>query len=176
MMIELRPASKADIPHLERWDQQPHVIRATSDDPNADTAFEDADWSEELAAQDQYNQFFIAEIDGRPIGAIQMIDPRNEPTHYWGDIEPGLRALDIWIGEREMLGQGYGTQMMTTTINICFSHPDVTAIVIDPLASNHDAHRFYQRLGFQPVGRRIFGKDDCLVHRLERNDWKGPDA
>jgi aminoglycoside 6'-N-acetyltransferase len=48
----------------------------------------------------------------------------------------------------------------------------VTAIVIDPLASNTRAHGFYQRLGFEPEGRRMFGDDDCLVHRLTRKTWQ----
>ncbi|MEL6831284.1 MAG: GNAT family N-acetyltransferase, partial [Pseudomonadota bacterium] len=33
-------------------------------------------------------------------------------------------------------------------------------------------HRFYQRLGFRPIGRRMFEDDDCLVHRLDRADWR----
>jgi aminoglycoside 6'-N-acetyltransferase len=47
----------------------------------------------------------------------------------------------------------------------------VTAVVIDPLASNVRAHRFYERLGFKPISRRTFGDDDCLVHELTRSDW-----
>ena len=175
-MVRLRPATLEDVIHLERWDEQPHVIRCTTDDPNADKAFSDADWTEELEAQDQYNQFLIGEVNGQPIGAMQMIDPHFESTHYWGEIDQGLRALDIWIGEPDALNNGYGTHMMTQAINMCFATPDVTAIVIDPLNSNTDAHRFYQRLGFKPIGRRTFDEDDCLVHRLERKDWKGTDT
>jgi aminoglycoside 6'-N-acetyltransferase len=62
--------------------------------------------------------------------------------------------------------------MMAAVINRCFEEPSVTAIVIDPLNSNTEAHRFYQRLGFKMVGRRMFGEDDCLAHRLERVDWR----
>jgi aminoglycoside 6'-N-acetyltransferase len=40
--------------------------------------------------------------------------------------------------------------------------------VIDPLASNVRAIRFYERLGFRAIERRMFGADDCLVMRLER--------
>jgi aminoglycoside 6'-N-acetyltransferase len=47
----------------------------------------------------------------------------------------------------------------------------VTAVLIDPLASNTRAHVFYQRLGFRFVERRQFGLDDCFVYRLERADW-----
>jgi aminoglycoside 6'-N-acetyltransferase len=169
--IKLRPATLEDVPLLERWDREPHVISATSDDPNAEEAF-GADWREELAMQSEVFQYLIAELDGRPIGAMQIIDPHLEPTHYWGDIEPNLRALDIWIGEASDLGKGYGEQMMREAMARCFSNPGVTAIVIDPLASNTRAHKFYQRLGFEPVGRRMFGADDCLVHRLTRAQWE----
>lgn len=65
-----------------------------------------------------------------------------------------------------------GDAMMRAVIDRCFADLAVNAIVIDPLTSNTDAHRFYQRLGFKIVGRRLFGEDDCLVHRLDRADWR----
>ncbi|MBW4489639.1 MAG: acetyltransferase [Trichocoleus desertorum ATA4-8-CV12] len=53
----------------------------------------------------------IAEIEGRAIGFIQIIDPTLEESHYWGDIAANLRAIDIGIGEATDLGKGYGTKM-----------------------------------------------------------------
>ena len=173
LAVILRPATLADVPHLKRWDTAPHVIAATSDDPDADVAFEDAVWADEVHNDDPANAYFIAELDGRPIGAMQVIDPALEVTHYWGrDCPPNLRAMDIWIGEPDCLNQGYGTQMMTLALDAAFSDPAIEAVIIDPLASNTDAHRFYQRLGFRPVQRRDFDGDDCLVHRLNRADWR----
>jgi aminoglycoside 6'-N-acetyltransferase len=172
-MITLRHATLADVPTLVRWDHEPHVISSTTDDPDAENAFEGIVWEEEIAASSDVSRYWIAELDGRPIGAMQIIDPHLEPTHYWGEIAPNLRALDIWIGEAGELGKGYGEQMMRTAIDLCFADPAVTAIVIDPLASNTRAHKFYQRLGFRPIGRRLFNdEDDCLVHELTRADWE----
>lgn len=171
--IRLRPAVVADAPLLHAWDREPHVIRAVTDDPEAEVAFDGADWAQELADPSPVSFFLIGEENGRPVGAMQVIDPELEPTHYWGEIEPNLRALDIWLGPADALGRGVGTAMMGLAIEACFAEPEVTAIIIDPLASNAEAHRFYQRLGFRPVGRRMFGPDDCLVHRLERADWLG---
>jgi aminoglycoside 6'-N-acetyltransferase len=170
--IVLRRAELSDVPLLDRWDRQPHVISATTDDPAAEKAFQDTYWPDELAAQDEHSRYLIAELDGRPIGAMQMIDPHQEGTHYWGAIQPNLRALDIWIGEPDCLGKGYGETMMRLAFQLCFADPAVTAIVIDPLASNARAHKFYRRLGFEPVGRQMFGDDDCLVHELMRVDWQ----
>ena len=62
-------------------------------------------------------------------------------------------------------------ELMRLALERCFSDPRVTGIVIDPLASNERAHRFYRRMGFKPVGRRTFGRDVCLVHELTRRDW-----
>jgi aminoglycoside 6'-N-acetyltransferase len=171
-MMKLRPATVCDIPTLTAWDREPHVIAATTDDPDADEAHEGVTWRDEIAMQSDAYRYFIAELEGRPIGAMLMIDPHLEPTHYWGEIEPNLRALDIWIGPADMLGRGYGMQMMRAAIALCFADPAVTGIVIDPLASNTRAHAFYRRLGFQPEGRRLFhGEDDCRVHRLTRADY-----
>lgn len=175
--VILRPATPADVPTLEAWDRQPHVIACSSDRPDLEVAFDGIDWAEELAERSEVSFYDIAEVaqDGvwRPIGVMQVCDPHLEPTHYWGEIEPGLRAMDIWIGPPDALNRGYGTQMMTLAADAAFADPTVRAIVIDPLNSNTDAHRFYRRLGFEVVGRRMFDEDDCLVHRLTREAWAG---
>jgi aminoglycoside 6'-N-acetyltransferase len=170
--LTLRRATLDDVPTLERWDREPHVIAATTDDKDVEKAFGDHDWRVEIPKQSDVSEFLIAELDGRPIGAMQVIDPHLEPTHYWGDIEPNLRALDIWIGDAADHGKGYGETMMRLAFQRCFADPAVTAIMIDPLASNTRAHKFYQRIGFVPVGRQILGEDDCLVHRLTREAWR----
>jgi aminoglycoside 6'-N-acetyltransferase len=134
-------------------------------DPN-----DDWEWEVELARSPDWREQLIAEVDGRPIGFVQIIDPAREDSHYWGDVPASLRAIDIWIGEESDLGRGYGTEMMRLALARCFAPPEVTAVLIDPLASNERAHRFYRRLGFRPIERRRFGADDCLVHRIDRTD------
>jgi len=158
--LTLRPATIADAPLLRHWDEQPHVLAS---DPNDDWM-----WEVELTRHPEWREQLIAEDRGRPVCFLQIIDPLREDSHYWGDVPPNLRAIDIWIGSEDDLGKGYGTLMMRLALERCFASPEVEAVIIDPLASNTRAHRFYQRLGFVPVGRRRFGEDDCLVHRLDR--------
>jgi aminoglycoside 6'-N-acetyltransferase len=162
-MVNLRPATSGDLELLRHWDEQPHNIAA---DPN-----DDWDWEVELDRTPDWREQLIAELDDRAIGFIQIIDPAREDSHYWGDVPANLRALDIWIGEEQDLGQGYGTQMMQLALDRCFADRAVTAVLVDPLASNTRSHRFYQRLGFKFVERRQFGKDDCFVYRLDRSHW-----
>src|SRR5688572_16148337 len=164
-MMNLRPVTITDLALLRHWDEQPHVIAS---DPNDDWG-----WEVELQRSPDWREQLIAELDGRPIGFVQIIDPAREESHYWGDAPPNLRAIDIWIGEPDARGLGHGTTIMRLAIERCFADPAVTAVLIDPLASNLAAHRFYERLGFRPVGRRMFGQDDCLVFRLDRPDARG---
>jgi aminoglycoside 6'-N-acetyltransferase len=162
--VTLRAAGPDDAPILRRWDEAPHVVAS---DPNDEWG-----WEIELARSPDWREQLMAELDGRPIGFIQIIDPKHEESHYWGDaVEDDLRAIDIWIGEASDLGKGYGTQMMRLALERCFAPPQVTAVIIDPLASNVRAHPFYERLGFRFVERRQFGADDCLVYRLSRDEW-----
>ena len=158
--VRLRPAGPADLALLRRWDDQPHVLAS---DPN-----DDWEWETELGRSPDWREQLVAEVDGRPIGFVQIIDPQREESHYWGDVPPGLRAVDLWIGEESDLGKGYGTKMMELALARCFADPQVRAVLIDPLASNARAHRFYERMGFRFVERRSFGRDECFVYRLDR--------
>ncbi len=162
-MINLRPATPSDLTLLQHWDKQLHVIACDPDD--------DWDWELELARDPEWREQLIAEIDSRPIGVIQIINPAQEDSHYWGNIASNLRAIDIWIGEQTDLGKGYGTIMMQLALIRCFADPLVTAVLVDPLASNTRAHRFYERLGFEFVEQRQFGDDECFVYQLNRENW-----
>ena len=162
--MRLRPATVADLALLRDWDTRPHVAAATG----ADGAF---DWARELPRRSDWRLLLIAEMGGRPVGVLQIIDPAREETRYWGEVEADLRAIDIWIGEASDLGRGHGTAMMRLALECCFADPRVKAVLVDPLAANTGARRFYERLGFRAIERRLFGNDDCVVYRLEREVW-----
>jgi aminoglycoside 6'-N-acetyltransferase len=161
MHITLRPATPDDLALLEYWDTKPHVIAS---DPNGDW-----NWSHELQRSPAWREQLIACLDDRPIGFVQIIDPALEETRFWGDIGQGLRAIDIWIGEEGDLSKGYGTRIMQLVIARCFSDPEVSGILLDPMESNTRAIRFYERMGFRFVEKRIFGGDAGPVYRLDRS-------
>lgn len=161
--ISFRLATIKDLALVQYWDTQQHVIDADPDD--------DWNWEYELKRFPEWREQLIAELNGRPIGFVQIIDPNEEESHYWGTVPKNLRAIDIWIGEKDDLGKGYGTIMMNLAIERCFRNNDVTAILIDPLESNINAIRFYEKLGFRFVEKRSFGDSDCMVYELNRKDW-----
>lgn len=162
-MVHLREATINDLSLLRHWDEQTHVIAS---DPN-----DDWNWEVELARTPTWREQLVAEVDGQPIGFVQIIDPAQEETHYWGDVGENKRAIDIWIGGQENLGKGYGTAMMTLALEKCFTDPRVAEVLIDPLVSNQKAIRFYERMGFVFQEIRKFGDDTCAVHAVSREQW-----
>lgn len=166
MTLTLRRAIAADVKLLKIWDRKPQVVAAAGDDG-------DFDWEREVPRDVPWREILMAEVDDHPIGVVVIIDPAEEEDHYWGVVDKDLRAIDIWIGEESYLGKGHGSEIMRMAIERCFAEPEVNGIIIDPLVSNADAHRFYERLGFEKIDRRIFsGVDDCFVYRLNRNSEK----
>ncbi len=162
--LSLRQADINDLPLLKYWDEQDHILLSESSDNWA--------WETDLLEEPPWREQLIAELQSRPLGFLQIIDPAMETTHYWDDIGPYHRAVDLWIGDAKDLGQGYGTQMMLLTLARCFNQPNVTTVWVDPLAKNHRAHRFYEKLRFEFVEDRIFGKDHCKVYRISRKTWE----
>ncbi len=158
--IQMRKASIKDLALLEYWDTQAHIIECDPDD--------DWHWEKELKRNPSWREQWIAEIDDQPIGFLQIIDPFEEETKYWGKVSQKARAIDIWIGEVHQLNKGFGTQMMQWAIQRCFSWSNVETLLIDPLKTNVKAHRFYKRLGFRFVEERIFDGHACYVFELKK--------
>jgi aminoglycoside 6'-N-acetyltransferase len=163
-MIILRDATIADLQTLRHWDEQPHVKESGQDDG--------WNWQIELLKKHSWREFLVAELNGTPIGFIQIIDPAPEETHYWGEIANGYRAIDIWIGDLSNTGKGYGRIMMHEALNRCFRNAEVHSVLIDPLSSNVRAIRFYERIGFRYVEDRRFDDDDCKVYVMTRDAWQ----
>ncbi len=56
---------------------------------------------------------------------VQISDPAEEDSHYWGVVPARMRAIDTWIGAVPFLGRGYGTRIMHLALARCFAPPDV---------------------------------------------------
>ena len=167
--LTMRRATFSDVPMLMAWYARPHVAAIMGSGV-------ERDWEAELNFPAEEYACFIAEADGRPIGCLEVVDPALERTRYWGELPEGFRSLDIWIGEPDMLGKGWGTQMMLWAIGQCFADPAVHTILLDPLESNEQARRFYKRIGFWERERRRFGQDDSIVCELTRAAWENQQA
>ena len=104
------------------------------------------------------------------MGVAVVLDAAADPAGYWGEVSLGTCAIDIWIADAAQLRKGYGTVMMENAIDRCFHVHSAHTILIDPLAENEGAISFYPHLGFDVIGPRTFGADECLFLELRRPD------
>jgi len=155
---------------LTRWSHADHVRDVIGD------AY-DWDWPTEV--ESTWQEVWITSVEHggqeRDIGVVIALNTEADPSHYWGDVEPGTYAIDLWIGESDALHQGFGTAMMRFGIDRAFQVHGARLILLDPIATNTAAIGFYRYLGFQEVGPRRFGDDDCLILQLSPNTFP-PDS
>ena len=148
---------------LDVMSNAPHVFPSLGTD-------QPWDWPREVEAS--WQEVWIIDLSAttKPIGVVVVLDAATDPSGYWGEVSPGTCAIDIWISDASQLRKGYGTVMMKHAIDRCFHVHNAHTILIDPLAENDGAISFYQHLGFEVIGPRTFGADECIVLRLRRPD------
>ena len=168
-MIALRPMRIDDVRLVLGWDADPDVAAALGG-----PAAEWYDWPAELTRDVAWRELLIAEEvagqDRRAIGFVQLLDAAEEESHYWGGVEAGTWAIDIWLGSPADRGRGLGSRVMRAAIARAFDQHRAHTILIDPIATNVRAIAFYERLGFERIGPRELDGELCLVMRLRHRD------
>lgn len=107
-----------------------------------------AEWKEEL--RDPAFAFRIAEVDGEPVGYVKL-GPLKFPVEPNG---PAL-LLDQFYVLKEHHGAGIAHALMDWAIDEA-RRRGATAIYLTVFIDNHRARRFYDRYGFEAVGRYDF--------------------
>ncbi len=89
----------------------------------------------------------IAEENDRPVGyALVTVHGPADDTHVTRDRLAELQSLSVEAGRR---GKGVGGRLMEA-VYAELRALDVRELVIGVMASNHEAIRYYERLGFNP--------------------------
>lgn len=140
-------ANPADRPTIERWLMRPHIADWIHGEGLRNTltslkdSFESTSDVRHIIAYDGDTRFgYLLTSD---------IDQRDE---WVSSIEfSGDRAisLDVFIGETDYLGKGFGTRMITEFLKS--HHVNVSDVLIDPEVKNSRAIHVYQKIGFRIV-------------------------
>lgn len=96
---------------------------------------------------------FIVETKKQPIGFIGYYDASEFPDGGGYEEPEGTYGIDLFIGEEEYLGKGYGTAMLSQFITKMLNerrafHKPITKIIVDPHTANTAAIGLYKKLGF----------------------------
>ena len=138
--MTLRRVEPADYPHIQRWQNDPVVFRWM--DYTRPFSLKDIAESEERAVGEGHP--FIIAAEGRPVGRIGLnnVRPRDR-----------MASLYIFVGEREVWGQGYGHDALMTLLAYGFDSLNLRQIELWTLADNERALRLYKKSGFVEDGR-----------------------
>lgn len=86
----------------------------------------------------------------------------------------------IFIGDREYLSKGYGTEAMMLTLDFAFSILNMRNVMLEVFAYNKRAIRSYEKCGFKEIGRRREAKEICgkrhdvVYMDILREEFKSP--
>jgi RimJ/RimL family protein N-acetyltransferase len=135
-----------------RWLLEPHVRRWWDEDP-MDTDYPESvldRWRRSVRGEIPTDRFLIR-IDGRPVGQIQSYRVADHPA-YAAEIdigEPAI-AIDLFIGERALIGKGHGPALIAAFLrDVAFPRYGIDYCVIGPAAENVAAIRAYEKAGFR---------------------------
>jgi aminoglycoside 6'-N-acetyltransferase len=110
-------------------------------------------------------------LRGTAIGYLQY-DPIAEDTTVSYGLGDGniadVYALDMFIGEPDFWGRGFGTRAVSLFLEYLFGIRDARKVVTDPHVDNVRAIRFYEKCGFQRV--KILPKHE-LHEGVYRDCW-----
>ncbi|HYX46932.1 MAG TPA: GNAT family N-acetyltransferase [Sphingomicrobium sp.] len=152
-MIEYRDAEVADAPALDRLfdtsfcDTFGHLY-GPEDLEEFLTSFSIADWEEHLG--DPAFLFRIAQADGVPVGYLKL-GPLKLPVEPEG---PALLLDQLYV-----LAEHHGTGIAPALMDWAITEArrrGAEELYLTVYVDNHRARRFYERYGFEAVGRYDF--------------------
>lgn len=144
--VILRPLSKADVPTLLRWINDPEVNQYLSAYLPVMEQREEK-WLESLAKEDNNTHiiFGIETHEGFFIGTmgIHHVDWHNR-----------IAITGALIGEKEYWGQGYGTDAKMVLLEYAFNTLNLRKIYSSVIAYNERSLRYSLHCGYRIEGRR----------------------
>jgi len=159
--LTLKPLTFSDLDLLVTWFQQPHVKKWWPDNlsaPEIKTKYGNRIGSTSVVP-------LIIYAEEKPIGFLQYYNPAQVGDEWNKHELPGTRGFDIFIGDPEYLGKGYGTAALKLMINQLFARPDIKKIIVDVDPHNNTAIKTYQKVGLKFV--RTAQTPEGLAHIME---------
>jgi RimJ/RimL family protein N-acetyltransferase len=143
--VRLRPVEPEDADALYRWHNDEDVMRWLQSYFHESLAAIRKRIADRADNSYEKNTFCIETLEERKligIVALRDADPINARAH-----------VDIYIGEREYWGGGYGTDAMRTVCRYGFGTMRLHSIELSVVEANERAIKSYQKIGFQVDGR-----------------------
>ena len=157
-LYAFHPMHAGDLPLLKRWLALPHVCEWWGD-PDEQFGLVSGDLAE--PAMDQY----IVSLAEKPLGYLQCYRLTDWNIGF-GEQPAETRGIDVFLGEREMLGRGHGSGFVRAFSDQLLAHGTPRAVT-DPDPNNRRAIRAYEKAGF--AQDRLVDTPDGVSMLMVRN-------
>lgn len=142
--VTIRDATRGDVPRIVALYRTDELTRKHGDDSGAEV---EPGYYAAFAAieRDARNRLLVAEVTGAITGSFQLT--------YVPDMQPDGRDVAIIenvIVDSAARGSGVGSAMMRWAVEEARAHGS-SQVKLTSNAKRADAHRFYERLGFEPT-------------------------
>jgi RimJ/RimL family protein N-acetyltransferase len=141
--LVLRPFSKRDLTHIQRWSNDAELRKLIGEIAPINQAQAEK-FYRELRRDENRIWFVIVLKKGKRVigeaGLLRMFRP-------WRSTD-----MTIIIGERDAWGKGYGKEAGRLILNYAFQHLGFHRVSISVVGFNKNALRFWRSLGFKKEG------------------------
>jgi diamine N-acetyltransferase len=141
--VYLRPIEAEDLPLVRRWSNDPEIRRLTGEaTPMSRT---EGDEFLERVRMDKERVWFVVVLKegDRVVGEAGLL----RMFHPWRNTD-----LTMIIGEKDVWGQGYGTEAILLLLDYAFGYLGFHRIAVGVVGFNEKAIRFYEKVGFKKEG------------------------
>ena len=152
--VTFRPLTRADLPLLRRWLEEPLVARWWAHETSPEAL--EADFGPVVDGTDPA-EVLLALTGGRPFGLVQRYRIADFPE-YVEELEPvvavppGALSIDYLIGEPDVRGGGAGAAMLAAFVADSWPrHPDADSVLVPVAAGNVASWRALEGAGFVRV-------------------------
>ena len=148
--IYLRPMTGEDTDLIVKWRNE-DFVRKNFIYQKPFTREGHLNWVETMVKTGKVVQFIICTSENKPVGSVYLRD--IDETHHKAE-------YGIFIGEREALSKGYGTEAAKLMIRYDFEERKLHKIMLRVLAGNDRAKKSYENAGFV---QEAYLKDDVYM-------------
>jgi RimJ/RimL family protein N-acetyltransferase len=137
------------------WRRSAHVAEWWWNDEDREPTLSGVieEYRADVRGQTETTACFI-ELKGQPIGFIQFYPWQAYPeelVEMGFELPPGFWGVDIFIGEADQLGRGYGSQAIGLLSRNLRQDRGATGIALVVARDNHRAQRAYEKAGMRRV-------------------------
>lgn len=152
MTLSLRPVREDDLPLIETWLREPHVVEWWLTRTTVHDELEEIRKAMSGAAP---FEVLVAEMGRRPVGWGQWYRWWDDPDEAAElGVGPDDLGIDYAIGAPTLIGQGLGTELIAALVGHVRERAPNGAIVVEPDASNFASRRVLEKNGFELVDVR----------------------